>query len=458
MSELARRTATGVRPAESRAAHTIQMTAEIAVINKSAIALAADSAVTIQTGTGQKIYNTVNKLFCLSRFHPVGVMVYGNANLNGVPWETLIKSYRTRLTPKPLDSIQEYAAEFLAFLQTKCRPLLAVGEADYFDCVARTYTEQLKDRFFIEVDKLAAKGTSFTRRDAITLLTKLLRADNKGFGRLKKLRSLRGITAESVVSRHHKSLADRLAKDFQSFPLTATHRRLIGSIVGHLIVRDRFDTSYSGLVIAGFGRLEHYPTLISFAVEGVVSGKIKYKLLHNHETSNQDNVMIMPFAQSEMVYTFMEGIDPNLGRLIERYLTLTLGEIPRTLFEELRKIGVKIPKRLDRSLSVSSGKLATAVIEKLRAYRLLYHSRPVVEMTAVLPKDELAVMAETLVNLTSFKRRVSLDAETVGGPIDVAVISKGDGFIWIKRKHYFKPELNPDFFAVRSSHAQKTFC
>jgi hypothetical protein len=64
-----------------------------------------------------------------------------------------------------------------------------------------------------------------------------------------------------------------------------------------------------------------------------------------------------------------------------------------------------------------------------------------------LPKDELAAMAESLVNLTSFKRKISLNAETVGGPVDVAVISKGDGFIWIKRKHYFKPELNPGFFA-----------
>ena len=31
-------------------------------------------------------------------------------------------------------------------------------------------------------------------------------------------------------------------------------------------------------------------------------------------------------------------------------------------------------------------------------------------------------------------------------PIDVAVISKGDGFIWIRRKHYFNAELNPSFF------------
>jgi hypothetical protein len=64
---------------------------------------------------------------------------------------------------------------------------------------------------------------------------------------------------------------------------------------------------------------------------------------------------------------------------------------------------------------------------------------------AFLPKDELAAMAESLVNLTSFKRRVSIDPETVGGQIDVAVISKGDGFIWIKRKHYFDIGKNPHF-------------
>ena len=61
--------------------------------------------------------------------------------------------------------------------------------------------------------------------------------------------------------------------------------------------------------------------------------------------------------------------------------------------------------------------------------------------------DELAAMAESLVTLTSFKRRISMEKETVGGPVDVAVISKGDGFIWIKRKHYFDPRLNPGFIA-----------
>ena len=56
------------------------MTAEIVIMNKLRVALAADSAVTVQTQTGQKIYNTVNKLFTLSKYEPVGIMVFGSAD------------------------------------------------------------------------------------------------------------------------------------------------------------------------------------------------------------------------------------------------------------------------------------------------------------------------------------------------------------------------------------------
>ena len=64
--------------------------------------------------------------------------------------------------------------------------------------------------------------------------------------------------------------------------------------------------------------------------------------------------------------------------------------------------------------------------------------------------DEMAELAETLVELQSLKEKVTKPTESVGGPIDVAVISKADGFIWIKRKHYFDPALNPRFLARQS--------
>ncbi len=52
-----------------------------------------------------------------------------------------------------------------------------------------------------------------------------------------------------------------------------------------------------------------------------------------------------------------------------------------------------------------------------------------------LPRQDLAKMAEALVNLTAFLMRMNADQdETVAEPIDVALLSKGDGFIWIKHK------------------------
>ncbi len=87
------------------------------------------------------------------------------------------------------------------------------------------------------------------------------------------------------------------------------------------------------------------------------------------------------------------------------------------------------------------------LVDGLSSVRRDAYWYPVIQVVGVLPKDELASMAESLVNLTSFKRKVSLQAETVGGPIDVAVISKGDGFVWVKRKKYFQIEENPHVLA-----------
>jgi hypothetical protein len=92
------------------------MTAEIGILNPMGVALAADSAVTIsaasEAGGRTKIYNSANKLFSLSKFHPVGIMVYGNAALMGFPWETIIKVFRAKLGDKQFDHLNDYCEQF----------------------------------------------------------------------------------------------------------------------------------------------------------------------------------------------------------------------------------------------------------------------------------------------------------------------------------------------------------
>ena len=104
----------------------------------------------------------------------------------------------------------------------------------------------------------------------------------------------------------------------------------------------------------------------------------------------------------------------------------------KKLREEMTKLRIKVKRT------------SSVTLERFRDKNFVQPMLAVVEM---LPKDELAAMAEALVNLTKSQRRVSLQAETVGGAVDVAVISKGDGFVWIKRKFYFEPEMNPRFIS-----------
>ena len=158
---------------------------------------------------------------------------------------------------------------------------------------------------------------------------------------------------------------------------------------------------------------------------------------------------IVAFAQSEMVSLFMNGIDDDYADFVNSFTSqaFTTG-YPDTISTALDKYLGKNDKDVVLQKIRDIGKeLSSKLGSAIRQYAKFAHSDLIVEIVNHLPKEELAAMAEALVNLTSFKRHVTRQAETVGGPIDVAVISRGDGFIWIKRKHYFSQQLNPHFLA-----------
>ena len=56
------------------------------------------------------------------------------------------------------------------------------------------------------------------------------------------------------------------------------------------------------------------------------------------------------------------------------------------------------------------------------------------EAIALLPVGELAELASAFIEVTALKQRISPMSQTVGGPVDVAVISKSGGFSWVSRK------------------------
>jgi hypothetical protein len=63
---------------------------------------------------------------------------------------------------------------------------------------------------------------------------------------------------------------------------------------------------------------------------------------------------------------------------------------------------------------------------------------------APMPIQDAIDLAEYLVHSTAMYTRFKRGAPTVGGPIEIAAITKHEGFKWVRRKHYFSDELNPE--------------
>jgi hypothetical protein len=61
-----------------------------------------------------------------------------------------------------------------------------------------------------------------------------------------------------------------------------------------------------------------------------------------------------------------------------------------------------------------------------------------------MPIQDAIHLAEFLVNTTIQFSRFNPGATTVDGPVEIAAITKHEGFKWIKRKYYYRRDLNPN--------------
>jgi len=83
-----------------------------------------------------------------------------------------------------------------------------------------------------------------------------------------------------------------------------------------------------------------------------------------------------------------------------------------------------------------------AQIEKLT--ETLKNMLAVTLYTDPMPIIDAIDLAEFLVHTTIMFSRFDVGAATVGGPIEVAAITRHEQFKWVSRKHYFNSELNPE--------------
>jgi hypothetical protein len=409
------------------------MTAEIAVLNRTAVALAADSASTsVQSSGLPKIFNTADKLFHLDGIRPIGVMVYGNSHFMGVPWETIIKEYRGA-APQSCDTLAEAAEGFLAFLAS---PQL-MSDAHIAQFVEIHIGDLSREVLTALTSEVARLGGGTTREQVLGDI----------LIRISALPLMPGFAAQHIahfIGQWDQQLDAAIASTFAAAPLQDVQRNQVKELIArvNLTVPREEDGAVSGVVLAGFGETELFPVLWNCLLRSLMAARLLQRTPGEVEPLRMPLVsMIRAFAQKEMVHSFIWGIDPNLHQTFDNTVVNLMQRLTGHLGAQTGFAGQQLADFQNAANAIVAS-LTQNLRTEIDRYCRDKHVDPVLQAVGMLPKDQLAVMAETLVSLTSFKRKMSRDAETVGGDVDVAVVSKGDGFVWVKRKHYFPAELN----------------
>lgn len=425
------------------------MTAEIVIMNKEAVALAADSAVSVTEEGRQKIFTSANKIFALSRYYPVGIMVYGASLFMDVPWETIIKTYREKLKNKKFYTLKKYADDFISFLTKENRLFPESEQEDHFKQYVYSYFFLIRQQIEGDIGKLIKINKQTTQKQIKDIILKIIKQHHIIWKKAKEFSNIPENYGKNLSEKYENLIGKAKKEVFEKLLFSKLISNLLTEIAVCLFTKFNEEITHpgmSGIVITGFGEKDIFPSLRSYVLEGIVNNVLQYKKDKESDVNFNKVAAIIPFAQREMVDAFMEGISPDYAFEIKKYLFEVCNEYPKIIIDSIGKLNKEEKTELKGKFKKISNEWLKKYGKNFQKYREENYVAPVTSVVAMLPKDNLAAMAESLINLTSFKRKVTIEAETVAGPIDVAVISKGDGFIWIKRKHYFKPELNPQYF------------
>lgn len=420
------------------------MTAIVGTINRRGVAFAADSAATYTFASKSKITNNTNKIFALSKKHPVGVAIYNNLDFHGVPWENIFKMYRDdHLKDNSFDKLSQYADDFWRYVISDILPKLVEDQKRHVAIMANGLWNECFNTANDQINQEGITKDSKNLFDKIMLILKKISSDYSAF---KRGAGFEDYSKEKLINYGDEIINKVLSTALSDTDCPVNFKDVFVDALFWIMMAD-FSTylSYTGLVFWGYGETDLFPSYYEYHVDLAFDNHLKHVLTSEYEVSNNCNACVAPFAQTDVANTVVRGVDPSLRATITDGLRGRFDNFRNDIVDELAKVSA--PQQLIDVLNgIDIDDKVRSFIDDLNKYISDHYTDKLLETVAMLSKEDLADMAESLVKMTCLKRHVTTDEETVGGPVDVAVITKGDGFIWIKRKHYFDPSLNHHYF------------
>jgi hypothetical protein len=411
------------------------MTSEVLMLNKNAVVIAADSAVTTGRDPHPRYSKTANKIFDLSRCGNVAVTIFAAAEIDCVPWELALKQFRQHDAKKSQHpKLEDYVGAVVGYLEgnTGLFPpgyqnellMMRLFQAALF--VLQEISQRFPD-FVNEAHSEAQRTAAWSA--GVTSLSQELAL----LGIATPLTNPVGQELQAQASGFHALLIPELAKSKEYVHADVT--QLTTLAIDSLLKRPFDFLGYTGLVFAGYGEEEIFPSFVHVEIYGHIGKTLLWKEVNRYAITHSNDALILPFAQSSMIDRFTDGFDQAL------MLNVTLGSMDsfNSIISDLEASGIVIPAAVSGPIIT---RRHTEFIDAWKRKNWEANFHPLRRVLNSLSVPEMGHLAGSLLVLEELRERVTSPSESIGGPIDIAAITKSEGLVWLKRKHFFQPELN----------------
>ena len=411
------------------------MTSEVMVMNTNGIALGADRAVSSED---DRVCYMTDKIIGFSGPHAIGAMMYGSADIFHVQWKTLIRLYEQQLE-ESFETVKDYALHFIHFLNHQVSQgfMEDIHEVRYLESVMACELDKLYVSLLELHEETHRCCSRICQPDEIQDFYK-----EKAASFLQKRKQelqekdypapLNEEDADKLSEEYGQQIDSWIPERFEEYLYAEEWTETVKSILVLSVVKD-FSHKLSGIIFAGYGSQNIFPSAHLLIIDGKVNGKVKF-FTRRYSVHPDRRSLIVPFAQRDMAKAVMNGIHEEMEEQLSDGLHKDLRNIHKVIMPQIKEYLEEEEARTAVQKEINSALqfICKRYEDRLAQLKNEKFSEPLLHSIKMLPAKELASVAESLVHIAPLKGN-GVTGETSRQSADVAIITKDRGFAWKRR-------------------------
>ncbi len=409
------------------------MTSQLVLANGAGIALASDSAITVNRS---RTYDSGEKIAALPDPHRLAVMWSDSGLRDRLPVEVLLKEWIRSLPVEPDGSVGGYRDDFVSWFGNKADRWGSAHNRD----VAAWNSLRLK---FYRLVKLVKEDLDRAEegKPPTDVVLEALRYHNEKLAH--HIHVVSSATAESIVDHWWKpdntlkkprvGLEEEVREIFGDIPRSETIDEEIRTFL-RLVVEtgaDFPDGSWTTIDFVGYGANDLWPSVARVELGGSMDKTVWH---YSHEPSKAQDAgasyaLLWSSAQDDIIRLILHGWNPRMSQ-----------EATSVAIDNLYASGTfGFPdQEPEGQVSPQEDRIESSKAEMLEAVETAFHGladakwiNRTFDTVAVMPLLDLAAAAGALVAVQALTLDIRGHLPSVGGRIDVATITVNEGFRWI---------------------------